>query len=227
MEIEKIVSTVQEKVGNTDFSAQTIQKYVELNPVAEGQEPDEAYFTKAKDFLTAMQGQYNHDFSTKFNEAKKNLLSEDTFKNLSAEQLAEVKKLLEGLKPSPQPQPQESEVVKSLREQIKALRDRLDNDDKAKQQAELLSKVKAVMKEQKASDEYVLDNTLRGIELDESKSVEDLTKECLAKYDAEYLKCRGNGAPPRIAETGGGQGKSWLDQQFEKKKAKEGWGKNN
>ena len=42
MEIEKIVSTVQEKVGNTDFSAQTIQKYVELNPVAEGQEPDEA-----------------------------------------------------------------------------------------------------------------------------------------------------------------------------------------
>ena len=82
MEIEKIVSTVQEKVGNTDFSAQTIQKYVELNPVAEGSEPDEAYFTKAVSFLQGMQGQFNHDFSVKFTEAKKNLLSEDTFKNL-------------------------------------------------------------------------------------------------------------------------------------------------
>ena len=66
MEIEKIVSTVQERVGNTDFSAQTIQKYVELNPVAEGQEPDEAYFDKAADFLKGMQGQFNHDFSVKF-----------------------------------------------------------------------------------------------------------------------------------------------------------------
>ena len=225
MEIEKIVSTVQEKVGNTDFSAQTIQKYVELNPVAEGQEPDEAYFTKAKDFLTAMQGQYNHDFSTKFNEAKKNLLSEDTFKNLSAEQLAEVKKLLEGLKPSQQPQPQESEEVKSLREQIKALSDRLDNDDKAKQQAELLSKVKAVMRENKASDEYVLENALRGVELDATKSVEDLAKECLAKYDSEYLRCRGAGAPPRTGGVGGTDGDSELKKRFKKKFEKEGIGK--
>ena len=57
MEIEKIVSTVQEKVGNTDFSAQTIQKVVELYPVAEGQEPDEAYFSKVADFVKGMQGQ--------------------------------------------------------------------------------------------------------------------------------------------------------------------------
>ena len=223
MEIEKIVSTVQEKIGKTDFSQQTIQKYVELNPVAEGQEPDEAYFTKAVDFLKSMQGQYNHDFSTKFDEAKKNLLSEDTFKNLSAEQLAEVKKLVEGLKPNPTPQ--ESEEVKALKEQIKQLTDRLDNGDKAKQQAELLAKVKAAMKEQKASDEYVLDNTLKGVEIDVNKSVEDLTKEFLAKYDAEYLKCRGEGAAPRVAQGGGGGEDSALKQRFKKKAAKEGWGK--
>jgi hypothetical protein len=224
MEIEKIVSSVQEKVGNTDFSAQTIQKYVELNPVAEGQEPDEAYFTKAVDFVKAMQGQFNHDFSTKFAEAKKNLLTEDTFKNMSAEQIAEVKKMIEGLKTPPPPQ-QESEEVKALKEQIKELTDRLDNGDKAKQQAELLAKVKAAMKEQKASDEYVLDNTLRGVELDVKKSVEDLTKEYLAKYDAEYLKCRGAGAPPSVAQGGGGEDESALKQRFKKKAQKEGWGK--
>ena len=224
MEIEKIVSTVQEKVGNTDFSAQTIQKYVELNPVAEGQEPDEAYFTKAADFIKSMQGQFNHDFSTKFTEAKKNLLTEDTFKNLSAEQIAEVKKLIEGLKPEPQ-KPQESEEVKALKEQIKQLTERLDNGDKAKQQAELLQKVKAAMKEQKADDDYVLENTLRGAELDANKSAEDLTKEFLAKYDSEYLKCRGGGQPPRQGGGGGGNAETWLDKKFKQKATKEGWGK--
>lgn len=223
MEIEKIVSTVQEKLGNTDFSAQTIQKYVELNPVVEGQEPDEAYFTKAKDFFVGMQGQFNHDFSTKFAEAKKNLLSEDTFKNLSAEQLAEVKKLIEGVKPVEKPI--DSPEVAALKEQIKQLTDRLDNGDKAKQQAELLQKVRTAMKEQKANDDYVLDNTLKGVELDTTKSVEDLTKEYLAKYDAEYTKCRGGGVPPRQAVSQSGEAKTELDKRFERKKAKEGWGK--
>lgn len=226
MEIEKIVSTVQERVGNTDFSAQTIQKYVELNPVAEGQEPDEAYFTKAADFLKGMQGQFNHDFSTKFKEAKKNLLTEDTFKDMSAEQIAEIKTLLEGLKPNPAPQPQESEEVKALREQLKQLTDRLDSSDKAKQHAEVLQKVKAEMKKQKANDDYVLEKTLSNAQFDETKSIEELTNEFLAKYDAEYTACRGTGAPPRNGTPGNsGQGNTWLDQQFEKKKAKEGWGK--
>ena len=223
MEIEKIVSTVQEKIGNTDFSAQTIQKYVELNPIAEGQDPDEAYFTKAKDFFTGLQGQFNHDFSTKFNEAKKNLLSEDTFKNLSAEQLAEVKKLIEGVKPIEKPN--ESEEIKALKETVKQLTDRLDNGDKAKQQAELLQKVRTAMKEQKANDDYVLDNTLRGVEVDTTKSIEDLTKEYLAKYDAEYLKCRGNGAPPRQSVGPSGEQETELDKRFKRKAAKEGWAK--
>lgn len=217
MEIEKIVSTVQERVGNTDFSAQTIQKYVELNPVAEGQEPDDAYFTKAASFFQSMQGQFNHDFSTKFSEAKKNLLTEDTFKNLSAEQLADVKKLIEGLKPNPDEKPTESEEVKALKEQIIQLTARLDDGDKAKQQADLLKKVKAAMKDQNASDDYVLDNTLRGVVFDTTKSVEDLAKEYLAKYDAEYLKCRGDGAPPRLGGGGGNaNGETDLDKQFKK-----------
>lgn len=223
MEIEKIVSTVQEKVGNTDFSAQTIQKYVELNPVAEGAEPDDAYFTKAVDFLKGMQGQFNHDFSTKFAEAKKNLLTEEQFKNMSAEQLAEVKKIIEGIKP--EEHHEDSEKVKALEAKIAELTQRLDNGDTAKQKAELLQKVKAAMKEQKASDDYVLDKTLEGADIDVKKSVEDLTKEYLAKYDAEYLKCRGAGAPPRQGGGGGGGNESELDKRFKKKAAKEGWGK--
>lgn len=36
MEQEKILSTLSEKLGETSFSPQTLQKYVELCPVAEG-----------------------------------------------------------------------------------------------------------------------------------------------------------------------------------------------
>lgn len=225
MEIEKIVSNVQERVGNTDFSAQTIRKAVELYSVADGQEPDEAYFAKVADFVKGMQGQYNHDFSTKFKEAKKNLLTEDTFKDMSAEQIAEIKRLVEGLKPNPEDKPQESEEVKALKEQIKQLADRLDNGDKARRQEDVLQKVKTLMKAQKANDDYVLEQTLKGAEPDMTKSVEDLAKEYLAKYDDEYLRCRGNGAPPRQSTGDGGHGTTWLDQQFARKKAKEGWGK--
>jgi hypothetical protein len=78
------------------------------------------------------------------------------------------------------------------------------------------------MKAQMATDDYVLEATLRGVEVDLTKSIEDLTKEYLAKYDAEYLKCRGGGTPPRQSTGGGGQGAIWLDQQFAKKWAKEG-----
>ena len=223
MEIEKIVSTVQEKVGNTDFSAQTIQKCIELYPVAEGQEPDEAYFAKVANFVRGMQGQYNHDFSTKFTEAKKNLLTEDTFKNLNAEQLEQVKKIVGELKHNPTSI--ENDEVKQLKEQLAELTKRLDGNDKARQQSELMQKVKAAMRSEKADDEYVLEQTLRGVELDTEKSVEDLAKEYLSKYDAEYTKCRGAGMPPRQQGGEGGHAETWLDKKFKLKAQKEGWGK--
>lgn len=225
MEIEKIVSNVQEKVGNTDFSAQTIRKACELYPVAEGSEPDEAYYTKVADFVKGMQGQYNHDFSTKFSEAKKNLLTENTFKNMSEEQLSQVKALIEGLR-SEASAPADNEEVTLLKQQLEEMKSRLDANDKEKKHLELLHKVKASMREQKANDEYVLEQTLRDADFDESKTLEQLTEEYLAKYDSEYLRCRGGDVSPRKAGVGSGETTSWLDRKFAQKAAKEGWAKN-
>ena len=67
METEKIISTIKTQVGTTDFSDRTIGTYVELNPIADGQEPDENYFSNAVKFVKSMQGQFNADFSTKLN----------------------------------------------------------------------------------------------------------------------------------------------------------------
>ena len=228
MEIEKIVSTVQERLGKTDVSAQTIQKAVEFRnsvaPLGEGVEPDDAYFTGIVNLAKDFQGNINFLLAGKAEEWKKNFkFDAETIKNMNDGQLAEIKKLIEGAKtPSP-----ESEEVKNLKAQIDALTSRLDSSDKTKQQAELLAKVKNAMKGQKATDEYVLEQTLKGVELDVTKTVEDLTKEYLAKYDAEYLRCRGGGAPPRLSGGGGASSETELDKAFKKKAQKEGWGRKN
>ena len=73
MEQEKILSTLNEKLGETSFSTQTLQKYIELNPVPEGKEPDEIYFNTAVGFLKGMQGQYNHDVATEIEGLRKTI----------------------------------------------------------------------------------------------------------------------------------------------------------
>ena len=221
MEIEKIVSTVQEKVGNTDFSVQTIRKACELFPVAEGQEPDDAYFAKVAGFITGMQGQYNHDFSVKFKEAKKNLLTEDTFKDMSEEQLTQLKTLIGGIRQTSEPT--ESDDYALLKQQYEDLKKRLDDNDTRRVKAEVLEQIRIAMRAQNATDDYVLEQTLRGADIDTEKTVDDLAKDFLAKYDAEYLKCRGHDAPPRVGNGNGGKTETWLDRRFKQKAAREGW----
>ena len=65
MDTEKIISTILEKVGNTDVSQQTIQTLLGLNPLAEGTEPDDAYFSKMVNAVKSIQGNVNHVFSEK------------------------------------------------------------------------------------------------------------------------------------------------------------------
>ncbi len=65
MDKEKIISTISGRVGNTDVSPKTIEMLIGLNPLAEGTEPDEAYFTKMADAVKSIQGNVNHVFSEK------------------------------------------------------------------------------------------------------------------------------------------------------------------
>lgn len=223
METEKIVSTVQEKVGNTDLSSKTIQTIVENFPVT-GDEPDDAYFEKVTGIVKSLQGQFNHDFSTKFAEAKKNFkLDADTIKTMSQEQLAEIKTLLTSEGHEDHSSDKELEALKQT---VQQLTERANNAEKAKAQEEILRNVKAAMKAKGAEDEYVLNNTLKGVVFATDKSVDELTEEYLKKYDTEYKECRGEGATPRVSSSGDRSGKhSVADAFFARKAKKEGWGK--
>lgn len=206
MEQEKILSTLREKLGETSFSERTLQKYVELNPVAEGSEPDEAYWDTAVAFIKGMEGQYNHDVATKVEDFKKNYKPQQTPPTAPT---------------PPAPSGKESELEKKLKE----LEERLNAEDSKKVQADLLKKVTAAMKAKQASDDYVLSKTLQGVTFDTKKSVGELVVELLPKYDAEYKACRGYGTAPRTSSDSGGTQHNAASKYFERKGKKEGWKK--
>lgn len=205
MEQEEILSTLSERLGQTSFSQKTLEKYIELNPVDEGTEPDEAYWDKAVTFLKGMQGQYNHDVATEVEDFKKN------YKPQSETPAPE----------STSPSKKEEDWEMKFRE----LEERLNKKDEETIQSELLKKVTAGMKAKHASDTYVLSKTLQGVTFDIKKSVDDLVSEYLPKYDAEFKACRGNGTPPRTPSGSGGTQKNAASDFFARKGKKEGWGK--
>lgn len=226
MEIEKIVTTVQEKLGQTDVSAQTIQKAVEFRnsvaPLAEGVEPDDAYFEGIVNLAKDFQGNINHLLAGKTKEwQKKFAITKENIKNLSEEERSALLKELNG-----EPSPDGNEKVTNLERKLQEFEKKFDLREKEIAQAELKRKVRQEMLNANVSDEYILDVTLeRAGVLDAEKPIEEITKDLLKKYDAEYLKAHGDGSQPRKGiRTSEGSG-SWLDKKFAEKAKKEGWSK--
>lgn len=89
MDIEKIISTVLGKVGNTDVSRQTIKTVIGLNPLKEGEEPDEAYFDKMADAAKSIQGNINSVFASKLNSQLEAKIDEYKKKNAFKEPVKE------------------------------------------------------------------------------------------------------------------------------------------
>lgn len=208
MESEKILSSISERLGNTSLSERTIQKYIELNPIAEGNEPDEAYFKNAVDFLGALSGQYNHDIATKVKDLEKQYAE----KSHEGEKEADNKN---------------DYALKALQEKydkmIQELSDKISNGEKKRTQMEIREKVIKGMRSKNATDEYVLKNTLKGVVFDDEKSVDELVDQYLKEYDKEFAEARGNGVRPRTAN--GGKGLTAADAYFKAKAKREGWNK--
>lgn len=206
MEKEQILSTINERLTAEGIKTEPFQRtfgdYLNENLPAEGTEPDDAYFAKHVRVLKSMAGQYNHDFAAAVEDFKKNYKSE-----------------------TKQDPPQPNKEVEDLKKQLADLTKRLDEKESKLTQEQLMSQVKAEMKKQGATDEYVLKQTLRGVTFDAKKSVADLAKEMLTAYDSELTACRGKGAAPRNGVRGsGGNGDKPFGDFFAEKKRKEGWG---
>ena len=206
MEKEQILSTLNEKLGQTSFSEKTISDYVDTFIPESEETPD---FDKHVGFLKSLYGNYSADVAKQVNEAKEKI------KNQSPKGGEGDDKRYSAL---------EEKFDKLMYAHTK-LTERLNEKDSQQTQQQLMSQVKAEMKKQGATDEYVLQQTLRGVTLDTKKSVTELAKEMLTAYDSEYTACRGKGAAPRSGnQGGGGNAKNAADAFFSRKQKKEGWG---
>lgn len=208
MEKEKILSTLNEKLGQTNFSEKTISDYIDTFIPESDENPD---FDKHVNFLKSLYGNFSADVAKQVNEAKAKL------------------------KPAPEKdkeQPDDKryaaleEKFDKLMGNYEKLTERLTEKESQQTQQQLMAKVKAAMVEKGAKDEYVLRQTLRGVTLDTKKSVDDLTEELLKSYDSELTACRGKGAAPRNGgQQGGSNDKNQASEFFARKKQREKYGK--
>lgn len=207
MEKEQILSSINEKLGNTNFSEKTISDYVDAFIPTTEENPD---FDKHVGFLKSLYGNFSADVAKQVNEAKAKL------------------------KPAPEKKEQPDDTRYAALEEkfnkfmgdYEKLTERLAQKESQQTQEQLMAKVKAEMVKQGAEDEYVLKQTLRGVTLDAKKSVADLAKELMQSYDSEFTACRGKGAAPRNGGQGSGSnGKNAAADYFARKQKKEGWGK--
>ena len=219
MEAEKIISTIKEQIGTTDFSDRTIASYVESNPIEEGKEPDENYFSKGANFFKSLQGQYNSDLSSKLNT-----------------QVEEFKKTY---KPDTLEKPDGSDGNKGddkyneLLEKFNSLSGKFEEKEKFESQRAYKQNLQEKFKAEVESKKLVFDpvyykfvETELG-DIDTQKDVNTILKEITPKYEKLLTDNNRNGGSPASGGYGSGKrdSKKVLNDFFEQKKAQEGWGK--
>lgn len=202
-------------IGDTNISKRTLESYVDA--IIPGIKDDESvtgdYLDSHVSVLRAMGGQMRHQVKTEI----------DGFRAKSAKSGDSNAAAADTGTASAAGYDSLNRQIAELRRSMEDLSERSRKASEEKTQAEMMAALKAAMRRSNATDDYVLEKTMQGVTLDTAKTVGQLTEEHLKRYDAELKACRGDGAQPRAAQGGGG-GKTYADQFFARKKAKEGWG---
>lgn len=133
MELEKIISAIFEKAGKTDVSKETVTTLVNLNPLQEGAEPDEAYFDKMVKAVKSVQGNVNNVMSAKVTEQVKTKVAEELAKR-GGNQHEE--------KPKVNPNEDIPQWAKELKEQFESDRKERQQEKAAREKKNLLDTVK-------------------------------------------------------------------------------------
>lgn len=219
IEKEELLKTFGERIGEPDangnyekigISQRTLDAYVEAISKEGVEKVDDAFLDCHISILESMGGQMRKmyaDFVKSYKPTQEPVKEEEPIKE---EEPAE-------------PQPKEDDALKAIQEQLKqvlelntSLTSRLDQMEAKEKVAQTTKAVADAMKAKGASDTYVLNNVLKGLQLEEGKSAEDLASAMMAKYDEELKECRGVGATPRNG-TGGTASSKELEEYFAEK----------
>lgn len=199
MEREKLISEVRTRLGETSVSERTIGDVVDFAPLAEGAEPDEAYYAKITKLLGSFGGNINNYTATQTK-------SKDTEIESLKAKIAELEKKPNGTQAA---EPQQSEDMKALlarldkiEESNKALNSELAGF-KGKQAQEALKAAVVDRLKSKCDNEEVLNIAMQTYgTLDTKKDADAIAGEVEAKYNTLVKKLYGDGYQPK--GSGGG-----------------------
>lgn len=179
MEVEKIISTILSKVGNTDVSPQTIKMLISLKPLAEGQEPDDKYFEEMANAVKSVQGNVNKVFSAKLAEQVTSKIEEYKASHQSDERSAKKE------------DDESDKRFKKLEDELSELRAERQREKAEQDRKDLLASVKRGLeaKFDKAGDKanaFFVKTALAKLEIPETGAdIKALTDEAERLYNAD------------------------------------------
>lgn len=199
MEKELLISKLKENIGTTNISDKTMDVYATsiLPTITSDEMVNDAFLAAHGNVLKTMAGQISHDASVEINRYKEEHPVNVDTKKEDQSRVTVDQEILDRLQ--------------KLENQHK------EREEKARKE-ELKRQVMEGMKAKGANDSYVLKNALRDVDIDVTKSVDELVDSLLPNYDKEYKEARGDGGTPRSSQDGGTSGdKESLDNFFAQK----------
>lgn len=196
MELEKILSQIKSKVGQTDVSDRSIADYVKLH-LPDDAEPDEAFYDKAVKLIKSFQGNMSNFAATTVRKQVDAKLNE-----LKNSQSPEAETPKEG----------DSELLKRL----EAIEQALANERKANAINSLRNSVKAKAAELKVANKAIWNDVVEFVKIPDEATEDVLLDQVKKIYEQKLKEYTGNGATPY----GGGQRAAAQHMSTEEAKAK-------
>lgn len=176
MELEKILSQIKSKVGQTDVSDQSIADYVKLH-LPDDAEPDEAFYDKAVKLIKSFQGNMSNFAATTVRKQVDAKLNE-----LKNSQSPEAETPKEG----------DSELLKRL----EAIEQALANERKANAINSLRNSVKAKAAELKVANKAIWNDVVEFVKIPDEATEDVLLDQVKKIYEQKLKEYTGNGATP-------------------------------
>lgn len=176
MELEKILSQIKSKVGQTDVSDQSIADYVKLH-LPDDAEPDEAFYDKAVKLIKSFQGNMSNFAATTVRKQVDAKLNE-----LKNSQSPEAETPKEG----------DSELLKRL----EALEKAYQEEKRVNAINSIRAEVKSKATELKVANKAIWNDVVETIQVKDETTSEDLLAEVKKTYERKLKEYTGEGAIP-------------------------------
>jgi len=217
MEKEELISTLKEKVGNTNFSDRSFATYVENIIPQDGTEPDDAFFERHSNIIKSLTGQMRADISS----ALSNALPDEVQRYLEKNP-----KYVEDFiakRNSKSTEPPTDDKYKALLDEINGLKNSIESQ-KAEQNNNLLreSATRKLTESGIGVNKGLWDDAINSIAIPNGATAEDVFNLAKAKYEEKCKKYAFDGGKPFGSKGQGGSQETdkAVSDFFARKKAK-------